>query len=565
MYGIECGLNMSKIRLLREEVYRKIAAGEVIERPVSVVKELVENALDAGADEIKISVVGGGKDLIRVEDTGQGFAPDDIETAFQRHATSKLTELADLDSLLTLGFRGEALASMNEVADIELRTSNNYEGNGVFCQFENGRRVLRKEAVSTRGTSIAVGNLFRNFPVRRKFLKGDPHELKLIATFLEQTTLAHFSVAFELQNNGKTVFTYAKTSRLDERIYQVFGGDFLDGLQAVDFSDGDYRLHGFVSRVHRGVSQKNRQFFFVNFRPVREKTLIAALNRTFEPYLEKGKNPAAVLLLEVSSADIDVNVHPMKLEIRFRDGSRVYTLVKSAIEGALSLSETGSGLFVPAAEERGAADSRWVASDSAFLQNSLLPTEPGDRDPFQILGQYMNSYIVMEKKGDLLIVDQHNARERVLFDRLKTGVLAERAPSAQTLFPVILDLSPSEKEDLSGEKIEWLHRAGFEIRFLGGPAVEILSFPTAIDERNVREAFLAVVHLHGDENRLEERRLAEIACKSAIKVNHRLTVGEMQSIVRDLLASSNPHFCPHQRPIFISFSLGDIEKLLKRR
>jgi DNA mismatch repair protein MutL len=556
---------MPKIRLLREEVYRKIAAGEVIERPVSVVKELVENALDAGADEIKIGVVGGGKDLIRVEDTGHGFDPDDIETAFQRHATSKLTELSDLDSLLTLGFRGEALASMNEVADIELRTSNNSEGNGIFCRFENGKRVLRKEEVFSRGTSIEVRNLFRNFPVRRKFLKGDPHELKLIATFLEQMALAHFGVAFELQNNGKTVFAYAKTSRLDERIYQVFGGDFLDGLQAVDFSDGGYRLQGFVSRIHRGVSQKNRQFFFVNLRPVREKTLIASLNRTFEPYLEKGKSPAAVLLLEISSADIDVNIHPMKLEIRFRDSGRIYTLIKNSIEGSLPLSETGSVSFVPVAEARGSADSRWVPSDSAFLQNSLLPVEPADAETFRILGQYRNSYIMVENGGDLLIVDQHNARERVLFDRLKSGILGDHVPSAQTLFPIVLDLTPSEKEDLSGEKIEWLRRAGFEVRSLGGPAVEILSFPTAIDERNVREAFLAVVHLHGDENHSEEERLAEIACKSAIKVNHRLTVDEMQSIVRDLLASSNPHFCPHQRPIFALFSLGDIEKLLKRR
>jgi DNA mismatch repair protein MutL len=537
----------------------------VIERPVSVVKELVENAIDAGADEIRVSLRGGGKDLIRVEDNGHGFDPDDIEAAFRRHATSKLTELSDLDRLLTLGFRGEALASMNEVADIELRTSSNLEGRGVVCRFENGARVAREDAVFARGTSIEVRNLFLNFPVRRRFLKGDPHELKLVAVFLEQIALAHFGVAFELQHNGKTAFAYVKTGRLEDRIYQVFGGDFLEGLQAVDFFDGDYRLRGLVSRAGRGISQKNRQFFFVNLRLVREKTLIAALNRSFEPYLEKGRSPAAVLLLEAPAADIDVNIHPMKLEIRFRDGGRVYSLVKDAIEREFHSPDAARSFSVPAAETEFPPESRRDSPDFAFTQNRLLRIGTEESEPFQVLGQYRNSYIVVEKDEALLVVDQHNARERVLFDRLKAGVLADRMPSVQTLFPIILELTPSEKEDLTEEKIEWLRRAGFEIRSLGGSTIEITSFPQAIEERSVREAFLAVVHLEDGETHPEDMRLAEIACKSAIKVNHRLTPGEMQAVVRELFASSNPHFCPHQRPIVIVFSLPDIEKMLKRR
>ena len=565
---------------MKEDVYRKIAAGEVVERPLSVVKELVENAVDAGADEIFIEMAEGGKRLIRVSDNGEGFADDDIETAFRRHSTSKLVELNDLDDLYTLGFRGEALASILQVAKIELRTSNNDNGQGTLCYLEGGVMLERKGIVFQRGTTIEVRDLFFNFPVRRKFLKSDRTELNQVVAFLEPMVLAHHDISFTLAHQNRTIFSYQKAADLRDRIYQVFGKDFLDSLQPVDFRQDNYGCAGFVSKLNAGVSSKKYQFFFVNKRPVREKTLIASLNRTFDRYLEKRQNPVGILLLDIPPVDIDVNIHPMKLEIKFLDSGWMYRFLKHAIDSSFGQDarmemevdfsrKTDNRLETPAFGGMTLRSHHQQEEADAGRQQSLFSESPlssfDNEDGFRLLGQYKDSYIIIEKEGELLVVDQHNAHERANYDRLKKNYRENAVPSISPLFPIIIELSPSEISALEDGKMEALERLGFEIQPLSANAYDIKKFPQILNERNIKEAVLEVIHLKYDEAAFEDSVLATVACKSAIKVNHKLLPEEMKKIVRELFDTGNPHFCPHKRPIIATFSLEEIEKMMKRR
>jgi DNA mismatch repair protein MutL len=557
---------VSGIHLLSEAVFRKIAAGEVIERPLSAVKELVENAIDAGADSIAVELRAGGKELIRVEDNGSGFSAAEIEIAFQRHTTSKLTELDDLDRLQTLGFRGEALPSILEVADIDLISADNDQGRGWDCRFRNGRLQDKKECACRRGSVMTVSRLFADFPVRRKFMKSDQGELRPVTAFLEVTALARPAIAFSLQHNGRVVFSYPAAADLQARIYQVFGKEFLADLRAVDFSSGDYRLDGFISAAQTGLSGKGRQYFIVNGRPVKEKTMLAAFNNTFQNYLEKSRSPAGILNLAIPADQIDVNIHPMKLEIRFLDGSRVYQFIKNAIESSMGQA-SGPSLGIEPAFPMAAGFSRAGGENAAPGGGELIFNEPlvSRKDDFQVLGQYRNSYILVEKEGELLIIDQHNARERVLFERLQDGYQAGNVASAQALFPLLLELSPAERLALDEEKMAFFKKSGFDIRLLSGAAIEIKAFPQFLAEAEIKETVRAALQRTDDDLPAEDRLLAAMACRNAVKVNQRLQPEQQRALVKDLFACKIPYFCPHRRPIIVTLTLADIEKQLKRR
>ncbi len=561
---------MGNIKVLSENVYRKIAAGEVIERPLSVVKELVENAIDAGAAGIKVLLRAGGKELVRVEDDGCGFGADDIEIAFRRHSTSKLQELEDLDRVLTLGFRGEALPSILQVADIDLETADNDEGRGWLCLFRGGALQEKRQAPRRRGSSITVQRLFADFPVRRKFMKSDQGEMRPISSFLETIALARPGIAFTLQHQGRTVFHYPAAASLADRIYQVFGRDFLAGLQPLDLADGPYRVTGFVSAPQAGASGKGSQYFSVNGRPVREKTMIAALNNAFLGCLEKSRSPVAVLDLVVPPAQIDVNIHPMKLEIRFLDSSRVYQLVQRAVGAVMNGPLRPAGTAPPFSTGAALAGAMPVMTSTTLMDggSKLFVAEPAPAgEDFRVLGQYLDSYIVVERRGELLLIDQHNARERVLFERLQAGYRAGNAPSAQALFPLLLELTPAEQEALDDARMEFFRNAGFDIRRLSGSAIEIKAFPQFLSEGRIRDSLRAALRegAGDDDGGGQENLLASLACHDAVKVNQRLHPDEMRVLVRDLFACANPYVCPHRRPIIVTLNLEEIEKRLKRR
>jgi DNA mismatch repair protein MutL len=508
----------------------------------------------------------GGKELIRVEDNGSGFAAADIEIAFQSHTTSKLTELEDLDRLQTLGFRGEALPSILEVADVDLSSADNDDGHGWQYRFRNGQLQDKKECACRRGSVITVSRLFADFPVRRKFMKSDQGEMRPITAFLEVTALARPAIAFSLEHNGRSVFSYPGAADLEERIYQIFGREFLKDLRAVDFSSGDYRLNGFISAAQTGISGKGRQFFIVNGRPVKEKTMLAAFNNTFQSYLEKSRCPAGVLNITIPAAQIDVNIHPMKLEIRFLDSSRVYQFLKNAIESTIGqpswpAAETAPVLPAPFSFTRTGREKDVPGNDDFTYSETALT----QGDDFQVLGQYQNSYIVIEKKAELLIIDQHNARERVLFERLQAGYQGGNVASAQALFPLLLELSPAEMQALDEEKLAFFKKSGFDIRLLSGAAIEIKAFPQFLAEGEIKETVRAALQRSGEDLPAEERMLAAMACRNAVKVNQRLQPEQQRALVKDLFACANPYFCPHRRPIIVTMTLADIEKQLKRR
>ena len=557
---------MGKIKPLDAEVYRKIAAGEVVERPLSVVKELVENALDAGATEIAVILEAGGKRRIRVEDDGEGFAPEDIEPAFQRHSTSKLARLEDLDRLHTLGFRGEALPSILEVARVSLETADGEGGSGLRVVFEDGRVSAREEIACPRGARIEVRDLFHNFPVRRKFLKSDRTELGRVQDFLEQMALAHFAVSFSLTHNGRELFRFERTDSLRDRVYQVLGREQLDRLQEIDHAPAPCRVSGLISRLNTGVPSKKYQYFFVNGRLVREKTLFAALNRTFEAFLEKHHAPVAVLMVDVPAEDVDVNIHPMKLEIRFRDSGAVFHLVREAIVAAFSGTRDGTGVApdLPAAPAGAVQRDGFFAPSTEGRARALFAEETAGED-FRLIGQYRDSYILVEREGSLLVIDQHNAHERVNFDRLKRAYRENGVDAISPLFPVVIDLPALERSRLDETRLSLLAGLGFEITPLSGGAVDVKKFPRILDERQLGDVILALLALKKEGEDLEDRVLAEVACKGAVKVNHRLHPEEMRQIVRDLFACENPHFCPHRRPIIVDIGLEEIEKRLKRR
>lgn len=609
---------MAKVKTLREDVYKKIAAGEVVERPLSVVKELVENAIDAGADSITVEVNEGGKTLIKVSDNGSGFHPDDIETAFKNHSTSKINELADFDSLRTLGFRGEALPSIMEVSKIEIETSDNTDGFGVYCTFRDGHLEERKEIACKKGTTISVSDLFYNFPVRRKFLKTDRTELNRIVSFLEPLTLVNYRISIQLIHNGRTVFMYKRAESLKERIYQVFGKDFLDTLQPLEYESGGYAVRGYISRLNTGVSVKKHQYFFVNGRGVREKTLIASLNNAFQNYLEKHRNPVAILLLEIPPQEVDVNIHPMKLEIKFVDSRAVYQFIVHAVRSVFSLedefrgeartpgSSGGGGDYSTGYRSGPSPDGGYGSPYSPRAGDSFqpdpihggsrdggfrdhrpgregtlepwTPVEPQEsdqtqlfthdllnREDFILIGQYRNSYIIIERNGELLIVDQHNAHERANFDRLKQEYIQGKVESISPLFPVIIELSTSEAAGLTPDKLQLLEKLGFRMEPLSGNSFDIKSFPQVLGEPEVKDAVMELIHMPEDQVRLEDKVLAQVACKSAIKINHKLYPDQMKTIVKDLFKSTNPYFCPHKRPIIIDLTLEEIEKRLKRK
>jgi len=571
---------MARIRELSPEVYRKIAAGEVVERPLSVVKELVENALDAGADNIRVELEDGGRRLVRISDNGSGFVAEDIPLAFKRHSTSKLSEIHDLDRLTTLGFRGEALASLREVARIEL-VSAVEEGRGARVELEPGEEPRAGAVSCPRGTRITVSDLFFNFPVRRKFLKSARTETNQVVAWMEGMALAWWGVTFRLDHNGREVFDYTAVDSLMERTYQVLGRETAATLIPVSGDAGNATIRGLVSRPRSGRSDRRRQFFFVNRRPVREKTLMAALNNAAGPFLEKGKSPVAVLLLDIPGEEVDVNIHPMKLEIRFRDQQQAFRLVYHAVTGALGGGEISGAMrgtgSTPERESNPegrdyprpgpAAGGSFVHESPGEAREKSLPFAEGDLPAAgaRVLGQYRDAYIVAEYRGELMVVDQHNAHERVIYERLNRQARDRVVETAAPLFPMVMELSISERRLLEqqGEK---LARLGFELEPLGGGSVAVRRYPGLLPEDRIADAIREALN---PEEEVEEpgadQALAGVACKAAVKVNQPLSRPEMQRLVDDLLACENPEFCPHRRPIIVHLSLQEIEKRVRRR
>jgi len=580
-----------RISVLPSELVNQIAAGEVVERPASVVKELVENAIDAGAATIDIVLENGGKKLIEVRDDGCGMSHDDAQLAIERHATSKIRAFDDLARVATLGFRGEALPSIASVSRFTLTTFDGAAAHAVevACDPLTGARAARP-AARDRGTTVSVRELFENVPARRKFLKSADAEFRAIVTVVASYALPLPSRAFRVEHNGRVVLDLAPAATLRERVVQVIGDDAEPHLEPLDATIDSARAAGFVTRGLRYGSRRN-QYFFVNGRLVRDKVLTHAANRGAEAFDFDG-HPAIVLFVDVPPESVDVNVHPAKTEVRFRDSGAVHVVVEQAIKRALGGAEEGKALLASAAEQpllvplqrydappsapqftplfqtRSVVQPPVPAAAAVAVAEAEPPPQLGDLKG-RVIGQYRLSYILLDTPGGLRLVDQHVAHERVLYDRYWAR-LAESAPATQQLLaPMLFECGAAECAVLESHVPE-LRAVGFDVERFSGNSFAVSAVPPELVRADVDAFLRKLIDASLDERgshvtAVREKVCASLACQAAIKVHRPLGGEEMARLVAELLESSNPYACPHGRPIVVDIKHLDIERHFHRK
>lgn len=571
---------MKRIRALDEETVNKIAAGEVIERPASVVKELVENSIDAGAHRILIEVRDGGKSLIKVTDDGCGIDPDDLPLAFQKHATSKINGAEDLEKISTLGFRGEALASIASVSKaVEVRTKTRDALSGSYLRLEQGKRAETKEVGSPIGTSIVVWDLFFNVPARRKHLKGAEAELVHIIDLITELAIIHYDIAFELFSGSRTHFKSARSNSWDDVLSRIFGLKAVAGLAPLEASGRGWQVEGMIGDAFSQRASPDRIFIFVNGRAVSSRPISTALREAYRNIIPPGKSPIAVLSLEISPELVDVNVHPAKREIRLLHENEICSAVTQ--EAARTLSTHARS----AAAERLQPGEEIAASEETLAQNALQRTLPleaaeqvhpdeglpqiDDRPKLKILGQIKRLYIVAESEQGLVLIDQHAAAERIRFESLAEQY-QKRSIRQELACPVTIELSASEEVMLRSWK-EVLEEIGFEISSFGGRSYAVRSVPALgqrIESAESVHDLLEDLFLRGKPGADSSSRddiLKLLACRGSIKSGKELTLQEMEKLLGELEECENPLTCPHGRPVMVTLEQSQLERLFGRR
>ncbi len=565
-------MSSGRIRRLPEHLINKIAAGEVVERPASVVKELVENALDADATSVTVELRDGGAARIQVADDGVGMMADDLELALERHATSKIGTDDDLTAIATLGFRGEALPAICAVTRFVIVTSPRPGGDGTRLAGEGGRVTQRLSVPASAGTTATVSDLFYNTPARLKFLKTPATELAATLRLVSQLALAHPGVRFRVTNNGRVMLAAPAASAARDRVGAVFGGELAERLLPVEREQHGVLVGGLVSppSVERG--SREQIVTIVNGRPVRDTLLQQAIVDAFRPLLPRDRFPAAVLTVNVSPADVDVNVHPTKAWVRFRAPRLVQEVVFGAIHDAVrgSVAAPARSAAAPPASRRDAdALDGSPGSVRADLEQPRLfaePTAPYARHILgRVLGQVQETFLVTATDAEVLFIDQHVAHERVIYERLIADIATPPLPSQDLLIPQPVALAPAARALLD----QWrplLERLGFGLEEFGG-SVALRAVPVLLsgqDPRRLIERMLDELRPTGGKAIELERALAFVACRAAIKASSPLMREEMDRLVADLSRTETPYFCPHGRPIVSRVSLSEIRKELKR-
>jgi DNA mismatch repair protein MutL len=589
---------MGKIHVLSEIVANKIAAGEVIERPASIVKELVENSLDAGADQIEIEVKHGGKSLIRVADNGSGMTAEDAQLALQRHATSKIEKAEDLDHIASFGFRGEALPSIAAVSRFTLQTRTADTATGTELVVEGGSLVKAKECPAAAGTVIEVRDLFFNTPARRKFLKQDTTEFGHILDIVTCLALANLHVRFVLSSGGKTVLDLVPTQELSVRAAAILGDDWAKQTLPIQSEIPHAKLSGLIGKPSLASGNRAQQFLFINHRWVKAYGLSYGLQAGYHGLLMQHQFPAAILFLELNPQYVDVNVHPTKQQVRLSHEAMIKTLIEKTVAGALK----DSGDLVPSFRENGERSSvpfqrsrfqepsfgfeERMASHDAPLKvaeavvadvvmqrvDGLQPLEIGKGLRItRVLGQIQRTYILAETEEGYVVVDQHAAHERVMFEALMKNFESERPASQGLLMEEVLELHPRQVEILKG-KLSFLAKLGFEIELFGEKAFVIRGLPAILKDENpvtIIKQFVDEEETGKTQTALkgsQEDVAAMIACKrKSVKAADPLTLSAMQGLLEQLARCKNPFNCPHGRPSIIKYSRLDLEKQFKRK
>ncbi len=614
-------MSLSKIKILPENLANKIAAGEVVQRPESVVKELLENAIDADAKNIEVIIKQAGKALIQVCDDGSGMSEDDVKLCIQKHATSKISDYADLEALKTLGFRGEALSSIAAVSQFEIKTETRDEEIGTLLKIEGENQITIERTSASKGTCVSVKNLFYNTPARRKFLKTDGTELKHIIDTFNKSALSHPEISFKYYNNDSLVFDYPSAAT-EERLKQVFADNILDGVIPVNEETEYISLNGYIGKPAMMTKSKGDQYLFLNKRFVISKQINHAVFKAYENILEKGDYPFFVLFLTIDPSKIDVNIHPSKLEVKFDDEKDVYHFVMAVIKKSLGMfdlvptmafeesdekeklrfdpfNKTSQGDFSdrPTSSERqtrvpvtdkeidlvfGSLTSDIQRKENSLLTNSFLEDEEkqilsgnktfeskvkGPEETTFII-QLHNKYIISQIKSGLMIIDQHVAHERILYEKVLNRLEANMPFSQHLLFPLTIQFDPGSYGILE-ELNSLLNRLGFQLKFFSKNTIIVEGVPEDIksgsEERILRE-FIEEYSINQREKKLEQRdNIAKsYSCKAAIKAGDKLSEKEMHLLIDQLFATSMPYVCPHGRPIMIKISLEEFDRRFGR-
>lgn len=615
---------MARIQLLDNRLANQIAAGEVVERPASVLKELLENSLDAGASRIEVDVEQGGVRLIRVRDNGDGVHCDDLPLALARHATSKIHDIEDLEAVATLGFRGEALASIASVSRLALSSSPDDSGVGhrVFAEGRDMAATI-EPAAHPRGTTVEMRDLFFNTPARRKFLRSEQTEFSHLDDMLKKLALSHFDVGFTLTHNGRSVFqcrSAASDTERARRVASIVGPAFMEQCLTVDLEAAGLRLSGWMSLPTFSRAQADLQYFYVNGRAVRDKVVTHAVRQAYADVLFHGRHPAYVLFLELDPAAIDVNVHPTKHEVRFRDQRLVHdflfrslhrtianvrpeagavapsnatllsapvTAVQGAVAGefgpqstlGLGLPPRGEGVSPNAVREemaayaqlRGPQLAEFAARPSAPAgANALFASASPELPPLGFaIAQLHGIYILAQNAQGLIVVDMHAAHERITYERLKCAMADEGMVSQPLLVPQGIAVSSREADQVE-EHGDWFQQLGFVIERMGPETILVRQVPALLRQAEVESLVrdvLSDLREHGGTRRIEEHLnelLATMACHGSVRANRQLSVTEMNALLRDMEATERAGQCNHGRPTWAQLSLAELDKLFLR-
>lgn len=587
------------IQLLDEHLINKIAAGEVIERPGSVVKELVENSIDAQSSQISVKIFNGGLESIEIEDNGHGIAPTDIPQAFMRHATSKIRTEADLYNINTMGFRGEALPSIASISQIEMFTAVE-ENQGMRTLLKGGDIVLSEPYACPVGTKITVSHIFYNTPARKKFQKSSVSENMYIYDTMLRLALSHPDISFKFSNDKKTYFKTPGNGNLNDAILSIYGQEYLKNLIPVEYSGENYSITGLISRPEYKRLNRKNQIYYINNRFIKSQLIARAVDEAYRGFLISREYPAVLLFINIKQNDVDINVHPQKLEVRFRDEKGIFKLVNKVLRENLnrlsySLGSSGAANSLIAKDSSPKSDAAWIQeslihenlSDQYYKGNRFSPAihrenyrshlnqtkltdtyaaEPSDppQNDFIIIGQLFSSYILVEKEDKFWLVDQHAAHERINYNNFREYNKSRDKLVQNLLIPLALEVSENMIDILEKNR-PLIENMGFAIEKLGFCSIVVRGIPVYIkgkEEETIRDLIDMLADRHKPD--IEEKVLIMMACKQAIKAGDLLSNREMYKLITDLLNTENYWHCPHGRPTILEMNNDELNHKFKR-
>ena len=583
---------MGNIVLLDDLTINKIAAGEVIERPANVVKELVENSIDAGADNIVIEIKNGGKTFIKITDNGKGIRQDDMAISLERHATSKIRKVEDLEKTYTMGFRGEALASISAISTLTMQSKTKDEFTGTKIVAKAGNIIEAEECGMQVGTTILVENLFFNTPVRYKFLKQDATEFRYIKEWVQKVALANPNISFRLLNDGKNVFFSNGNGNILDIIYLMYGKEIKENLLEVNYESDNIKVTGVIGNTLISRDNRKEQIIFLNKRNIKNNVLINSADQAFKGAVGIGKYGFYILNLDMPANFYDVNVHPTKMEVRFKDEDKIYKVVYHAIKGTMlkfeflgnneneehneeyieneyefltnEYSEKSSNSKSENQEQK-EAEHNIIANINS--KNELRKREEARTVKYKYIGILFRTFIIIEVENEIFLIDQHAAHERVLYEKIKENYKKKVSQNSQMmLMPEVINLTHREMEFVKNN-IEIFKNTGFDIEIFGENSVKINGIPDLEYKAKTQNIFMDILDEMLTNERtsikdVEERFIATVACKAAVKANMDLSVPEVENLIQSLLSLNNPYTCPHGRPTTIKIDKDFIKNKL---